>query len=66
MQKQEKLEYALNRLINCFYNLDEWPAISVSVFPKTWIHGGKVDDETREAIRYGQKLMTDRYYKGDK
>ena len=55
----QNVKYALRRLLNCFYNRDKWPAISVAVEPKLWFHGGKIDDTTREAIRYAEKVLGD-------
>jgi len=55
----QNVRYGLERLLNCFYERDKWPAISVAVKPKLWFHGGKVDDTTREAIRYAEKVLGD-------
>lgn len=57
MNKEEKLRYALECLLSSFYNRNKWPAISVALKPKLWFHGGKVDDTTREAIRYAEKIL---------
>lgn len=57
MNKQQQLHYALERLLNCFYSREHWPKISVAVGKKLWFHGGKVDDTTREAIRYAERVL---------
>lgn len=57
MKKPDQLQYALQRLLNCFYSRERWPKISMAVDKKLWFHGGRVDDTTREAIRYAERIL---------
>jgi len=53
--------YALKRLLSCF-DIKGWPHITVALKVKGkrgWVSGA-VDDETREAIRYAEKVLEER------
>lgn len=51
----KELESALRRLLNQFDSRRKWPKIAVRVTER-WVVGA-VDDECRDAIRYGEKVL---------